>query len=67
MNTLFVDNLNNSIEIKVSFSSYSFTAKRILERLGIQTSSSSKFDRSVFLNLKQIFYFFGIYIAVFFI
>ena len=50
MNTLFVDNLNNSIEIKVSFSSYSFTAKRILERLGIQTSSSSKFDRSVFVN-----------------
>ena len=35
------------------------TAKRILERLGIQTSSS--FVRSVFLILKSISYFFGIY------
>ena len=33
------------------------TAKRILERLGIQTSSSSKFDRSLFLILKPISYF----------
>ena len=33
---------------------------RILERLGIQTSSSmSKFDRSVFVNLKAVSYFFG--------
>ena len=36
----------------------SSTAKRILERLSIQTSSLlSKFDRSVFLNLKPISYF----------
>ena len=33
------------------------TAKRILERFGIQTSSS--FDKSVFLILKPICYFFG--------
>ena len=33
------------------------TAKRILERFGIQTSSS--FDKSVFLILKPISYFFG--------
>ena len=38
------------------------TAKRILERFGIQTSSS--FDKSVFLILKPICYFFG---ACFFI
>ena len=37
------------------------TARRILERLGIQTSSS--FDRSVFLNLKPISYFFAVYMA----
>ena len=41
----------DSVEIK-----YLCTAKRILERLGIQTSSSfAKFDRSVFLILKPIF------------
>ena len=46
----------------------SSTPKRILERLGIQTSSSlSKFDRSVFLILKLITYFFGVYMACFFI
>ena len=33
------------------------TAKRILERFGIQTSSS--FDKSVFLILKPICYFFS--------
>ena len=42
-------------------------AKRILERLGIQTSSSFvKIDRSVFLILKPISYFFGVYMAWFF-
>ena len=45
-----------------------FTAKKILERLGIQTSSSlSKFDRSVFLILKSISYFFGVYMALYFL
>jgi hypothetical protein len=40
------------------------TAIRILKRLGIQTSSSFvKFDRSVLVNLKPIFYFFGLYMA----
>ena len=39
------------------------TAKKILERLHHRLS---KFDRSVFLNLKPIFYFFGIYMAWFF-
>jgi hypothetical protein len=37
-------------------------AKRILERFGIQTSSSF-----VFLNLKPFFYFLGVYMAWFFI
>ena len=40
-----------------------FTAKRILERLGIQSTLHhrlSKFDRSVFLILKPISYFFGV-------
>ena len=37
-----------------------FTAKRILERLHHRLS---KFDRSVFLNLKPISYFFGVYMA----
>ena len=40
------------------------TAKRILERRGIQTSSYlSKFDGSLYLNLKTISYFSGIYMA----
>ena len=42
------------------------TAKRILERLGIQTSSLSKFDMSVLLILKPISYFFGVSMAWFF-
>ena len=43
------------------------TAIRILERLGIQTSSLFvKFDRSVLVKLKPIFYFFGLYMAWFF-
>ena len=46
----------------------SCTAKRIVERLGIQTSHRlSKFDRSVFLILKAISYFFGDDMAWFFI
>ena len=41
---------------------YLGTAKRILERLHHRLS---KFDKSVFLNLKPISYFFGIYMACF--
>ena len=44
-----------------------FTAKRILERLGIQTSSLFVKDRSVLLILKPISYFLGIYMAWFLI
>ena len=48
------------------------TAKIILERLEIQTETSSdhrlsKIDRSVFLNLTPSCYFFGVYMAWFFI
>ena len=45
------------------------TAKRILERLGIQTSNRlSKFDRSYIPEFKAYFiYFFGVYMAWFFI
>ena len=44
-------------------------ARRILERLGIQRLHHrlSKFDRSAFLNLKPIYYFFGVYMACFFL
>ena len=40
------------------------TAKRILERLGIQLHHRLlKFDKSVFQMLKPIFYFFCVYMA----
>ena len=47
----------------LDFKPADYTAKKILERRGIQ----SKFDWSVFMNLKPISYFFGIYVAWFFI
>ena len=44
------------------------TAMRILKRLGIQTSHRlSKFNKSVFVNLKPFFYFFGLYMPWFLI
>ena len=44
------------------------TSKRILERLGIQTSSSFvKIDKFSFLILKPISYSFGVYRARFFL
>ena len=46
-----------------------FTAMKILERLGLQTLSLhclSKFDRSVFVNLKPISYLFGVLYGLFF-
>ena len=63
MNAILILRCNNAFstiffEIRVcnvNVVTYCGTAKRILERLGIQTSTSFlKFDRSVFLILKPI-------------
>ena len=48
--------------IYLEYHKHSNTSCMYLERIGIQTSSSS-----VFLNLKPISYFFGLYMACFFI
>ena len=46
---------------EVSNINFSYTVMRILERLGIQTSSS--FVKICIPEFKQISYFFGIYMA----
>ena len=50
--------MSKALVIDQKWTSTYITAKRILERRGIQTSSSfAKFDWSLFLNLKPISYF----------